>query len=193
MSKIFYIGDPHFFHNNIIKYDARPFTNYQVMNEVLIQRWNSVVTDEDTVYILGDVSWSTSDEENRKILNSLKGHKILVKGNHDKYMMKVRDCFDRIVDYYEINDNGTQVILFHYPILFWNNQFHDSVHLYAHVHNSHQCNIMESCMKDIRALQDLPMRAYNVGCMLPWMDYTPRTLQQIIDNYVTVSDISLRG
>ena len=56
--KIFYIGDLHFGHNNIIKYDDRPFLNVQEMDMSLINNWNSVVTDEDKVIILGDFTMS---------------------------------------------------------------------------------------------------------------------------------------
>lgn len=35
-------------------------------------------------------------------------------------------------------------------------------------------------MKEGRALQAIPMRAYNVGAMMDYMDYGPRTLDQII-------------
>lgn len=189
----FYIGDPHLFHSNIIRYDNRPFRSAEIMNDVLIKNWNDRVSLEDTVYMLGDISWSPDPEINRTILKQLNGHKILIRGNHDNPMRAVKDCFDKVVDYLEIVDNGTKVIMFHYPILFWNGQFHDSVHLYAHVHNSHQWNMMEAYMKEARALQALPMRAYNVGCMLPWMDYGPRTLLQIMDTYVVEPDIDLRG
>jgi hypothetical protein len=43
--------------------------------------------------------------------------------------------------------------------------------------------MMESWMEEARQLQALPMRVYNVGCMMPYMNYTPKTLQQIIDGY----------
>lgn len=183
MSKTVYIGDPHFFHHNIIKYDNRKFNSVREMNECLEHCWNSTTASDDTVIICGDFSWSSDPSENRSLLNRLNGRKILVKGNHDKNLFEVRDCFEAVYDYKELNDNGTKVILFHYPILFWNNQFHDSVHLYAHVHNSHQWNIMESTMREVRALQALPMRAYNVGCMMPWMNYAPQTLENIIAGY----------
>jgi hypothetical protein len=39
----------------------------------------------------------------------------------------------------------------------------------------------------VRDLQAIPMRAYNVGCMMPWMDYTPRTLAEIIEGYNKVN------
>jgi hypothetical protein len=45
--------------------------------------------------------------------------------------------------------------------------------------------MMESWMDEARQLQAVPMRACNVGCMMPYMNYTPKTLSQIIDGYNT--------
>ena len=37
--------------------------------------------------------------------------------------------------------------------------------------------------KDIKALfPDKDYHFYNVGCMLPYMDYTPRTLEKIVNS-----------
>lgn len=44
----FYISDTHFGHQNIIRYDNRPFSTADEMDEALIDRWNDVVSDEDT-------------------------------------------------------------------------------------------------------------------------------------------------
>ena len=78
----FYISDTHFGHQNIIRYDNRPFSTADEMDEVLIDRWNDVVSDEDTVYVLGDFSWHR-EEKTLEILDSLSGRKVLIKGNHD--------------------------------------------------------------------------------------------------------------
>ena len=32
------------------------------------------------------------------------------------------------------------------------------------------------------SLYDKPCQMFNVGCMLPYMDYTPRTLDEIIQS-----------
>ena len=73
--------------------------------------------------------------------------------------------------------------------MFWDGQFRDSVHLYGHVHNSQQWNIAENFYAETRALQAIPMRAYNVGCMMSYMDYGPRTLEEIINaNMLVVKD-----
>lgn len=50
------------------------------------ENWLSKITEEDTVLIAGDVSWSLKDEDSRYDLdwiNELPGKKIISKGNHD--------------------------------------------------------------------------------------------------------------
>lgn len=175
----YYISDLHVGHFNVIRFDNRPFQSVDEMDKTIISNWNNVVTEEDTVYILGDVSWY-KEQQTIEFLEKLKGKKVLVKGNHDRISPRISKCFERICDYLDIADNGTRVIMSHYPMPFWNGQFRDSVHLYGHVHNSHQWNIMESWLKEARELQDIPMRAYNVGCMMEYMNYTPQTLEKII-------------
>ena len=60
------------------------WTNYL---ERLEANWNSKITDEDTVVLLGDHSWALKLEDTYKDLEyintRLKGRKIFVKGNHD--------------------------------------------------------------------------------------------------------------
>mgnify|MGYP006874843677 CR=1 FL=1 len=43
--------------------------------------------------------------------------------------------------------------------------------------------MMENWKKELKQLQDIPGRMYNVGCMMSYMNYTPRTLEEIIDGY----------
>lgn len=175
----YYIADTHFGHANIIRYDNRPFDSVEDMDKVLIANWRNTVSSNDTVYVLGDFSWY-KEKETLEILDELTGHKILVRGNHDKISPLISKRFDRVCDYAEITDNETRVILCHYPMPFWNGQFRDTVHLYGHVHNSHQYNVCESLRRELKQLQDIPMRMYNVGCMMERVNYTPRTLKEIL-------------
>ena len=93
----FFTADLHFNHKNIIKYcdrgafrnhpefrggTERLFSGVKEMNEYLITQWNRTVTDEDTVYLLGDVAFGNKDEA-ISLCNRLKGHKVLIYGNHD--------------------------------------------------------------------------------------------------------------
>lgn len=84
MSETWFTSDHHFGHANILKYepDARPFTSLDEMHECLIERWNMVVGDADTVYCVGDFCFG---KHNISIASRLKGQKKLVLGNHDTY------------------------------------------------------------------------------------------------------------
>lgn len=56
---IYYIADMHFGHQNVLRFDNRPFADTNQMEEALIHNWNERVTPEDTVYVLGDAFWKT--------------------------------------------------------------------------------------------------------------------------------------
>lgn len=52
----------------------------------LKNNWESIVSEDDTVVIAGDISWAMSLEdsyEDLKFINELPGKKIILKGNHD--------------------------------------------------------------------------------------------------------------
>lgn len=62
------------------------FSGWNDYVERLGNNWNSIVKEEDTVVIAGDISWAMNfDElyEDFSFLNDLNGKKIIVKGNHD--------------------------------------------------------------------------------------------------------------
>ena len=59
----YYIADPHFGHENILKLCDRPYATIEEMNEAMIQRWNQRVTGNDTVFILGDLFFRCADPE----------------------------------------------------------------------------------------------------------------------------------
>ena len=88
MGKIFYIADTHFGHDNIRKLSNRPFSTVEEMDNALINNWNSVVTDDDDVYILGDFSYKSEDPID--YLKKLNGKKHLIVGNHDNKLLKNR-------------------------------------------------------------------------------------------------------
>ena len=67
----------------------------------------------------------------------------------------------------------------HYPIPCFKNHFYGWYHLYGHVHNSFEFNMMEHDKFLMQELYSRPCHMFNVGAMMPWMDYTPRTLDEI--------------
>lgn len=114
---IYYIADMHFGHKNVLRFDKRPFADTDLMDEVLIHNWNEHVTDDDTVYVLGDAFWK-NEENSVKIIQRLNGHKHLIRGNHDRVHSRLRFHWESIEQYAEINDGNTLVIMSHYPIMF---------------------------------------------------------------------------
>lgn len=46
----FFTSDTHFGHANIINLCKRPFRDVNHMNDMLVENWNNVVTDDDTVF-----------------------------------------------------------------------------------------------------------------------------------------------
>lgn len=44
----FYISDLHIGHENILRFDNRPFANVNEMNNKLIENWNARVRSDDT-------------------------------------------------------------------------------------------------------------------------------------------------
>ena len=87
----FYISDLHFSHKNILSFDNRPFFTISEMNEAIINNWNSVVSSNDEVYILGDMFWNNNDIDS--ILPRLKGRLYLIKGNHDRVNAEMNKRF----------------------------------------------------------------------------------------------------
>ncbi len=84
---IYFTGDHHFGHANIIKYCNRPFKDTNQMERVIVTRYRSVVGMDDTVYFLGDLTlWSPEYKASlRRVVDQLPGTKILILGNHDKF------------------------------------------------------------------------------------------------------------
>ena len=181
---MYFISDLHFGHKNVLSYDNREFKSIEEHNEYLIKQWNSVVGIEDEVYILGDISWYPT-MKTIAIFKRLNGLKHLIVGNHDKKLLRnqdIRKLFVEITDYKEISfDDGKGIVLCHYPIPCYNHHYYGWYHLYGHVHNSFEWNMMKQVQFEMRELYDKPSHMYNVGCMIDYMGYTPRTLSEILE------------
>ena len=83
---IYFTADQHFGHANIIEYCDRPFKNKDIMANIIVKNHNSVVGQDDIVYIIGDLSLVNTDGRNylEKIIKSLNGTLHLIMGNHDR-------------------------------------------------------------------------------------------------------------
>lgn len=95
-----------------------------------------------------------------------------------------------VIPYKEIKENGKKIVLCHYPIPCFNGHFRGDYHLYGHVHVSFEANMMEHIKYEMEELYLKPCNMYNVGCMMPWMNYAPQTLDEIINNYQRIKKIN---
>ena len=174
---IFFTADTHFCHSNIIHSCERPFDDVDEMNLALIKNWNSLVSKNDEVYILGDFLYRGTAREANEILSKLKGKKYLIKGNHEKYLTDSEfrsGAFKWVKDYYILKHGGTVFVLSHYPMLEWYKSHHGSIHLYGHVHNSWIKNPEFG-----EKLKLMGPNAINVGVDLH--DFYPVSMYQIIE------------
>lgn len=73
----FYISDTHFWHDNILTFDNRPYEDCMEMAVDMKRRWNEHVPTSAHVYILGDVTWKWGDYV-KKYIQSLNGNKHLI-------------------------------------------------------------------------------------------------------------------
>lgn len=77
-------SDYHLSHYNIIKYCDRPFNKIEKMNEVIIDRYNEKVKNEDIVFFLGDFIFKSKRKFYYEIEKKMNGKVIFLKGNHDR-------------------------------------------------------------------------------------------------------------
>lgn len=87
------------------------FPGWENYVELIQTRWNELVKPNDTVVVVGDISWAMSLEEcdaDFSFINQLNGTKILMKGNHD-YWFTTKT---KVEQYLEQKNFNTIKILF---------------------------------------------------------------------------------
>lgn len=183
MSETFFIADMHIKHKNILEFDQRPFDSIEEHDQMLATNWKSRVDEDDDVFVLGDVHWGTAGQA-AEYYGNLPGSKHLIIGNHDHKLInskKFKDIWCTIDDYKEIIlPDKTFLVLSHYPILAFNKHYHGAYHFFGHVHTSMESELMERFKIESEEVCKAPCHMYNVGVMMPYMGYTPRTFEEII-------------
>lgn len=166
----YYIADMHLGHANIMRHSNRPFNSVAEMDETIIKNCKRI-TPEDHIYFLGDMCMKLTDQVIDQI-KSIKGHKHLIIGNHDRKFLKdkrFRDLFESIDDMKTVYDGNYTIVLCHYPIIEWDGFFRGTLHFYGHVHNND--NTSNRIMRNIE-------NAYNVGVDI--LNFEPKTVKEII-------------
>lgn len=190
--KIWVTSDQHFQNKNIwFSYEkqTRPFHSQGEHDSIMINAWNSVVSPEDIVFVLGDFIMGAADGV-QPILNRLNGKIYLITGNHDTdskieqyrhYPEKVMAIEDYMILYYK----EKFIVMNHYPVEgdsgpkqnhlkndgwknateFFGQNYDDCIYLYGHVHGN--------------APHDMKNHCYHVG--VDTNNLTPVLLDDIVD------------
>jgi calcineurin-like phosphoesterase family protein len=135
-----FIADTHFSHGNIIKYAHRPFATVKEMDNSLIANWNQCVDKDDQVFFLGD--FGLGDVEHlQAICAQLHGHKICIRGNHDKTPTGMyRMGFDLVLESAYLKIGRHVVELIHVP----SNPPPHHFQLHGHVHDKRPNKIVSN-------------------------------------------------
>jgi calcineurin-like phosphoesterase family protein len=168
---IYFTADHHFGHTNVIRHCNRPFETAEEMDAAFIRNWNAEVTTKDDVYIIGDFTMRPAAEAH-EYLSRLNGRKYMIRGNHDRFLNgfeSYESDFVWVKDYHVLRTDGQRVVLFHFPIMEWDQFYRGAIHLYGHVHNSQKSG------KRLAALNGL---AFNVGVDVN--GYKPVSIIEII-------------
>ena len=164
--RTFVTSDIHFFHKNIAKFcpdsrgqfrvadDADKATIAATLNQMntnIIENFNSVVTEDDLTFILGDITFGRYDLT-MNLLAEMNGTKIIVAGNHDRKFLAspefkfgmgkagiIEACDYKFISHKIPDSTGNrtvQVAMFHFPIEEWEAAHYGSYHLYGHQHGT---------------------------------------------------------
>lgn len=100
MSTVFFTSDLHINHDRDFIYAPRGFKSVFESDETLIKNWNSVVTDQDEVFVLGDFCLGADLDYVRKVVSRLHGKIHLYVGNHDSRakLRLYREEFSDVMD-----------------------------------------------------------------------------------------------
>ncbi len=171
---VYFTSDCHFSHRNVITFCNRPYEDINHMNKCLIENWNSVVTNNDDIYCLGDFAWNFSPSQLSEIMKQLNGHKHLISGNHDKQKMHIKSQLWESVEYYKhLKIDKKRIILCHYPIFDFDCAYHKSIHLYGHIHKQQDFDEISKIHRN------KGFYSYCVG--VDFNNYTPIKFEDILE------------
>ena len=170
---VFFTADMHFGHRAIINMQNRPFESAEEMDRILLQNYNSVVRQNDTVYILGDICHHMKIEDADALIKKMNGKKYLIIGNHDKkYDPRL---FEDIRDFMKVSVDGRHFALMHYPMLSWPKKNSGGYQLHGHIHARMDYN-------EVNRVEGI--RRYDAG--VDANNFFPVSVKQIIDFFERV-------
>lgn len=175
--KVHLISDLHLLHRNILRtgrIGLRPFDTLDDMHARIVEGWNSVVKDNDTVYMLGDLTLERIMRNSVDhfwdalfaLCQQLRGRKRIILGNHDHLTPVMYQLlgFEKILAEKKLGG----CLLTHRPV--HPSQFSEFVgNIHGHTHDKHV---------RIAAL-DVPDRRY-LNVSVEALNYVPITIDEAV-------------
>ena len=138
----YFTSDLHIGHDKDFIYKSRGFSSIEEHDIGILKRWNSVITNEDNVYILGDLCLGNEKEWNKIFYNLNGKEKTFIVGNHDtnnkidKYVFDYNMIYAGLATLYKYSKKYN-FYLSHYPTITTN--FDDTkkypiINLFGHTH-----------------------------------------------------------
>ena len=144
-----------------------PFVNSDEADEMMIERHNARVTDNDRVYFVGDFCFS---KKHIHKAGRMRGKKVLIKGNHDTLDLKeYLPYFDDIRGVHQFDG----MVITHIPV-------HEQslgrwgFNVHGHLHSHRVMKIDKGCSADP---PEIDPRYFNVS--VEQINYTPISLEEV--------------
>lgn len=138
----FFTADLHIGHIQPFLLQRRGFSSIEEHDITILKNWNSTVSPNDNVYILGDLCMSNNEKEWNKIFKLLYGNKYFIIGNHDtdNKILKYTNDYNiknlGLAHIYNYNKKW-HFYLSHYPTFTSSPddcKHHPLINLYGHTH-----------------------------------------------------------
>ena len=185
--KVWITSDTHFGHKNIVRgvtnwrtqdgqipvESTRDFNTVEEMNQRLVDGINNVVDQDDTLIMLGDVSFGGFDNIGN-FLNRIVCKNIhLILGNHDTHIENnrgdIQDKFLSVQHYLEVKIEGKDFVLCHYPLQSWHGLNKGVIHLHGHVHLPDNCKFGNGKKMDV-GVDGNNLDPYSISDIIKIMD-----------------------
>lgn len=137
VENVYFSSDLHLNHQRVIDF-GRNFKDVEEMNSTIINNINNKVFPNDLLVLLGDTLMIEKDYLN--FINSLNCNNIIILyGNHCttsklEYANSNSDKLIYIGHYLELSIGKQFISCSHYPMIHWNYQEDNAIHLHGHLH-----------------------------------------------------------
>ena len=188
--KVWITSDTHYGHKNIVRgttnwrtqagevpvESTRDFQTIEQMNWRIIDGINNFVSQDDTLIMLGDVSFGGFENIDIFLDRLICKNIHLIIGNHDHHIENnredIQNRFLSVNHYLEFKINDRNFVLCHYPLQSWHGLNKGVIHLHGHVHLPENRKFGNGKRMDV-GVDGNGMDPYNIDDIIKMMNKRP--------------------